>query len=109
MSDGVYSKKIIGPILKAMTEVALAPFQDAKTNGNTTALNEDDHDAHDVLSFFPSLPRIRSRRYYEADSRNTKIQLCTKKIKDILHLLLAYSPYFVLMVWYMHHNVTNKL
>ena len=63
------------PILDKLKEKALAPFrEDIPVDTGTTVVR-----GEDTLSFFPSLPRIRNRRCYEADAdKKSKVQLCTK-------------------------------
>ncbi len=67
------------PILQMINEVALALFKDENQSDIATDNGISSHD--DDLSYFPSLPRVRRRRYYQADL-NTKVDtnsMCTKR------------------------------
>ena len=62
-------------ILDTLKEKALAPFREAIPVDTSTSVVR----GEDTLSFFPSLPRIRNRRHYEADvDKKSKVQLCKK-------------------------------
>ena len=72
---GSFPKRIMAPIFGVLKNVALAPFKDAVPVDTGTTTNKED-----ILCFFPTLPRIRQRRHYEADiGKVSKVQLCTKK------------------------------
>lgn len=62
------------PLLRVMAKKAKAPFEEmnAFAREHTECLDDEDS-----LSFFPSLPRIRKRRYYSADVE-AKDTHCTK-------------------------------
>lgn len=70
---GHFLRRVMAPVLLELKKKALAPFTTQLQSTDTTMAQEDE-----LLSFFPSLPRMRHRRYYEADVER-KQQLCTKK------------------------------
>ncbi len=69
---------VITPILKEMVIKSKAPFIDLPciTEGSSEAVQQEDQLKD--LCFFPTLPRIRRRRSYQADT-NRRNFLCTKK------------------------------
>ena len=70
---GNFPRQIMSPVLDVLKRVALAPCGEVTVDNSTSLV-----DGEETLCFFPSLPRIRNRRHYEADV-DTKVHLCTKK------------------------------
>ena len=69
-----FPREIMTPIVDIMAKKAKAPFKEMKAIAKECTECLDDEDS---LSFFPSLPRIRRRRYYSADVE-AKDAHCTK-------------------------------
>ena len=78
-----YLHQLMSPILDKLIEKATIPFKDDHSEADDTVLCKEqqlgnsDGCVEKSLSYFPSLPRVRARRY-EAD-KNTKERICTKK------------------------------
>ena len=69
-----YPKHVLGPIVDRLVEAAEAPFVDGLINVAIQALEST---CDESLGYFPSLPVVRRRKIYGADSIKGKI--CTKK------------------------------
>lgn len=103
----------MAPILGVLKEIALAPFKGAiAVDACTSVVKEED-----TLSFFPSLPRIRNRRHYEADvDRKSKVQLCTKGYNahpsltpGIFTLFCPHGMFLLCSIYIMHIHISSGI
>ena len=72
-----FPRKLMCPILNEIMKKATAPFESGlQSKSKVFQLSEEDE--LKSLCFFPSLPCVRPRRCYEADT-DSKAVICTKK------------------------------
>ena len=69
-----YPRQVLGPIVDRLIEVAEAPFVNERDH---VSIPDEGESNRESMSFFPSLPTIRKRKIYGADS--VKGRICTKK------------------------------
>ena len=72
-----FPQKVMTPVLMEVIKKATLPFA-CSGHSDSSLLPLPEEDELKSLCFFPTLPRIRMRRCYEADS-NRKMPICTKK------------------------------
>ena len=78
---GSFPRQTMAPILSLLKEIALAPFGEAaQVDAGTSVVRGDD-----TLCFFPSLPRIRNRRHYEADVNKQAKFNCVQRGTLLIH------------------------
>ena len=79
-----YPHQLMAPILDKLIEKATIPFNDDHGEaGDIVSCKEQQLGTSDgcvekSLSYFPSLPQVRTRRRYEADKK-TREKICTKR------------------------------
>ena len=76
-SVAYYPQKILIPLLEEMWTKAKAPFNIEDDKSDDAAVGSDEYHIDD-LSYFPSLPRVRSRGVYVADKKSND-SICTKR------------------------------
>ena len=64
------------PMFQEMLRKSLAPFITSASSISSTEFREEEADD---LSFFPTLPKRRTRNFYLADAARRKEDICTKK------------------------------
>ena len=72
-----YPHTLLSPLLQVLLDKSIAPFTDCNQFQNARDDKDTIFDGND-LSFFPCLPRIRSRGIYDADKK-CRQQICTKR------------------------------
>lgn len=72
-----YPHQIMSLILQEMIRKSTMPFEKKTWSEQPVVANKDEC-LYKSLSFFPNLPRLRTRRTYEAD-KGTKEKICTKR------------------------------
>lgn len=75
-----YPHQLMAPILDKLIEKATIPFNDHSEAGDTLSHKEQQLGTSDgcvekSLSYFPSLPQVRTRRRYEADKKTREKNL----------------------------------
>lgn len=72
-----FPRKQMSPVLNEIIKKANLPFEGCESLASDVMYLPEEHELKS-LCFFPTLPRVRIRRCYEADT-GSKAPICTKK------------------------------